>query len=179
MNHHELLDLLEVVDSADWCEVPISKARRGTRRDYRLPGSSEKAGDFVWYDTYTRSVIDSVTARDRSRLTRLFGGDLHKGFVFVADASVTRRMDDSSVVLPTVPVSPGTDVDVVMDPEILHLVDPSADPALVTVRYFLVQAVVPVDGVVSMADAVAKVAYIVTGFPVSLALPTVTDVGVN
>lgn len=179
VNHRKLLDLLDVVDRVDWSEVPISQARQGTRRDDRSPGSSEKARDFVWYDPYTRAVVESVTARDSSHLTRPFGGDLPKGFVLVSDDSVVRRISDSSVVFPTITVSPGTSLDVVMEPETLPVVAPSVDPAFVAVRYFLAQRGVPIYGMVSIAEAMAKVSSLVTVITVVVVLPTVPDFGVN
>lgn len=62
VNHRELLDLIDVVDRIDWSEVPINQARRGTSRDYRSTGRSDKAGDFVGFDPYTRTIVYSVTA---------------------------------------------------------------------------------------------------------------------
>lgn len=101
VNHGEFLYQLDVVDSTDWSEVPLSQARRDTRSDNHSPDRTNISGDFIWYDPYTRAVIKSVTARSSYRLKHHFGGYLPTRFVLDADASVVKRVAGSSVVVPT------------------------------------------------------------------------------
>ncbi|CAN8069268.1 unnamed protein product [Agarophyton chilense] len=64
-NHADFLHLVDVIDGVDWSGVPADQSARGTRaRHYdHSPGRTASAGDFVWYDPWTRQLITSEQAR--------------------------------------------------------------------------------------------------------------------
>lgn len=116
------MDLIDVIDVIYWSEVTFCQACRGTRWNDASTGRTANAGEFVWYEPYSRAVIGSVVARQGSRVVRIYADDLPTGFVFVDNADISHRCS-----LPARPVTVGKppviDVTMVEAPIVVTVVE--------------------------------------------------------
>jgi hypothetical protein len=70
-NVAELMELLEVIESTRFEDVPVSWSARTHRAVDYHPGRLGDGGDFVFYDPWERRKIDPATAESRVAATRV------------------------------------------------------------------------------------------------------------
>lgn len=88
-NYRELRKLLAMVDAINWNEVPLSQARRGSRRVDHSPGrESNEGGDFVFFNPYREEFCDEDEARTGSRRQRENPAGYASGYVYTESPEV-------------------------------------------------------------------------------------------
>lgn len=82
-NQEDLRHLLDVMDQVNWEQVPAEQQQRGERQrqlEYS-PGRTANAGDFVWYDPWTRQHLTSEQAAHLCRNPRAMPPTQPTGYV--------------------------------------------------------------------------------------------------
>lgn len=75
-NVRELFEMIEVIKSTRFQDLPATWSdRRSLALDYH-PGRTERGGDFLYYDPWSRQKIDEQAAASRASATRVILDDL-------------------------------------------------------------------------------------------------------
>lgn len=69
-NVEELRSLLDVIENTDFRRLPVAWRRRTSRVNDASPGRIGEGADFVYYDPFSRKLIDQTTAERRRRMIR-------------------------------------------------------------------------------------------------------------
>lgn len=85
-NEIEVRSLVEVIDNVDWASVPSANRCRGESAKVDLsPGRRGEAGDFIWYDPWTRCAITGDAAKALRHDRRVMPEGHPTGFVYTAE----------------------------------------------------------------------------------------------
>ncbi|PXF41657.1 hypothetical protein BWQ96_08668 [Gracilariopsis chorda] len=95
-NQEDFRHLMNVMDQINWDLVPADQAARGNRsrqREYS-PGRTADAGDFVWYDPWTRQHLTSEQAPYLRQNPRAQPATQPTGYIFEPYAAVMDYMSE-------------------------------------------------------------------------------------
>ena len=82
-NYEEVLSLVELIDQTNWCAVSAQNQQRGASASRDLsPGKADGSGDWVWFDPWTRRVINAEEASALRRESRVVPDNHPTGYVY-------------------------------------------------------------------------------------------------
>ncbi|CAN8076680.1 unnamed protein product [Agarophyton chilense] len=165
-NHADFLHLVDLIDSVDWSGVPADQSARRPRARHHdhSPGRTASAGDFVWYDPWTRQLITSEQARFLRENPRDMPPNQLTGYVYEGTLSKNGEEpyeeapgaeaelgyeDEPELAGVATSVEPSAAAGVAQEYSHVFIQQPSAgpveDPGLDPMRQFFLDAGFPVD----------------------------------
>lgn len=124
-NYDELLALISTMEDITWTKVSECNHSRCSPCGDLYSGREDFGGGFVWYDPWSRKVVDYDTSKAQRKLEREVPGGLPYGYVFLADPTVSGIhpnivYDSPNPDLGSVPITGDEGPDEAGDSEYIH-----------------------------------------------------------